>query len=67
MNILLYNDKDEIVSAYIPNNLDIKKGNRINISGKNYKVVNIEKYRKLDINENVEHVAIELKKIEIGA
>jgi hypothetical protein len=64
MNILLLNKEDEVVSIYTPNNLNLKKDDRVSVSNKRYKVVNIEKYRKLDVNENVEHVALELKRID---
>jgi hypothetical protein len=63
MNILLYNKEEEIVSAYTPNDLNYQKDNKVSILGKNYKVTDIEKYRKLNINENVEHVTLALKKI----
>ena len=61
MDILLYNNKNEVVSAYTQNK-NYQNGNVINIKdeNKNYKVVGIEKYRKLDVSESVEQVTLEL-------
>lgn len=64
MNILLLNDKEEVVSIYAPNDLNYQKDNKLNIFGKKYKVVDIEKYRKLNLNESVEQVTLELKRIK---
>jgi hypothetical protein len=64
MNILLLNKEDEVVSIYTPNDLNLKKDDKVSVYNKRYKVVNIEKYRKLDVNENVEHVAMELKRVK---
>ena len=60
MDILLYNAKNEVVTAYTSNNPDYKNGDEITIKGsnKNYKVVDIEKYRVMDREQ---HVALELK------
>jgi hypothetical protein len=63
INILLYNDKNEIISVYTQNNSDFQKDDEISVSNKKYKVINIEKYRKLDVNESVEQVTLELKAI----
>jgi hypothetical protein len=62
MDILLYNNKNEVVSLYTQNNLNYKKNSIIDINGesKKYKVTNIEKYRKLDVSESVEQVTLEL-------
>ncbi len=62
MDILLYNNKNEVVSLYTQNNLNYKKNSIIDIKGesKKYKVTNIEKYRKLDVSESVEQVTLEL-------
>ena len=52
MDVLLYNDKNEVVVAYTPNK-DFKKGNVISINGKDSKVVDIEKYRVMNGGEFV--------------
>jgi hypothetical protein len=64
MNVLLLNKEDEVVVVYTPNDSDYQKDNEVNILDKNYKVIDIEKYRKLDVNENVEQVTMELKRME---
>ena len=62
MDILLYNDKDDIVSIYTPNTLNFEKGNNITTKDENkkYKVVDIEKYRRLG---NSEQVIMEVRKL----
>ena len=61
MDVLFYNNKNEVVSIYTTNDLEFEKDNILNIKGekKNYKVVQIEKYRKLGSGQ----VILELKKI----
>ena len=60
MDILLYNDKDEVVTAYTSNNPNYQNGEEIIIKGgnKNYKVVDINKYR---VMGREQHIALELK------
>lgn len=60
MDILLYNDKDEVVTAYTSNNPNYKNGDEITIKGsnKNYKVVDINKYRIMGLEQ---HITLELK------
>lgn len=52
MDILLLNNKEEVVSLYTQND-DYKDGNRLTLKDQNkkYKVVDIEKYRKLGYEE----------------
>ena len=63
MDILLYNDKDEVVTAYTSNNPNYQNGEEIIIKGsnKNYKVVDINKYRVMGMPEQV---ALELKVVK---
>jgi len=63
MDVLLYNNKNEIVTIYTPNNLNYKNGESLTIQDekKNYKVIDIEKYRKMD---SMEHVSLELQIIK---
>jgi hypothetical protein len=63
MNILLLNKDNEVVSLYTQNNSNIKKDDEVSILNKRYKIIDIEKYRKLDVYENVEQVTMELKAI----
>lgn len=63
MNILLLNKDNKVVSLYTQNNSNIKQDDEISILNKRYKVINIEKYRKLDVDESVEQVTLELKAI----
>jgi len=60
LDILLYNDKDEVVTAYTSNNPNYKNGDEITIKGsnKNYKVVDINKYRIMGLEQ---HITLELK------
>ena len=60
IDILLYNDKDEVVTAYTSNNPNYQNGEEIIIKGsnKNYKVVDINKYR---VMGREQHIALELK------
>jgi len=60
IDILLYNGKDEVVTAYTSNNPNYKNGEEIIIKGsnKNYKVVDINKYRVMGRDP---HIALELK------
>jgi len=60
IDILLYNDKDEVVTAYTSNIFNYKKNDNLNIKGenKNYKVVDINKYRIMGLDA---HIALELK------
>jgi len=62
MDILLYNSKNEVVTAYTTN-ANYKNGETITIKNesKNYKVVDIEKYR---IMGHSERVALELKVVK---
>jgi len=63
IDILLYNSKDEVVTAYTSNNPNYKNGEEITIKGSNksYKVVDINKYRVMGYPEQV---ALELKVIK---
>ena len=63
MDILLYNSKNEVVTAYTSNNSNYQNGEEITIKGsnKNYKVVNIDKYR---VMGHSERVALELKVVK---
>ena len=63
MDVLLYNAKNEIVTAYTSNNPNYQNGEEITIKGsnKNYKVVDINKYRVMGYPEQV---ALELKVIK---
>jgi len=63
IDILLYNDKDEVVTAYTSNKSNYKNGGEITIKGsnKNYKVVDINKYRVMGMPEQV---ALELKVVK---
>jgi len=63
MDVLLYNNKDEIVTIYTPNNLNYKNDELLTIKDekKKYKVIYIEKYRKMD---SMEHVSLELQIIK---
>ena len=60
IDILLYNDKDEVVTAYTSNASNYEKNDNLNIKGenKNYKVVDINKYRVMGLDQ---HIALELK------
>jgi len=62
MDILLYNAKGDVVTAYT-SNANYKNGETITIKNesKNYKVVDIEKYR---VMGHSERVALELKAIK---
>lgn len=66
MDILLYNEQGELVSAYTPNSLNYEKDDEVSILNENYKVVDIEKYRKLNINIDTEFVAMELERLKIN-
>jgi len=63
IDILLYNNKDEVVTAYTSNASNYQNGEEIIIEGgnKNYKVVDINKYR---VMGHPEQVALELKVIK---
>ena len=63
IDILLYNKRDEVVTAYTSNNPNYKNGEEITIKGshKNYKVVDINKYRVMGMPE---YVSLELKVIK---
>jgi len=63
VDILLYNSKDEVVTAYTSNIPNYKNGEEMTIKGSNksYKVVDINKYRIMGYDE---HVALELKVIK---
>jgi len=63
LDILLYNSKNEVVTAYTSNNSNYQNGEEITIKGsnKNYKVVNIDKYR---VMGHSERVALELKVVK---
>ena len=60
IDILLYNDKDEVVTAYTSNASNYQNGEEIIIKGKNknYKVVDINKYR---VMGREQHITLELK------
>ena len=59
MDILLYNSKDEVITAYTTNdNFEINNQITIKDSTKNYKVVDFEKYRIMGRNEQI---ALQLK------
>jgi len=53
MDVLLYNSKGKVVSAYTPNDQDYKNGDIVTIGGKDCKVVDIEKYRLMSYGEFV--------------
>ena len=63
IDILLYNSKNEVVTAYTSNIPNYEINNQITIKdeSKNYKVVDIHKYR---ITGYPEHVALELKVVK---
>jgi len=63
IDILLYNNKDEVITAYTSNNPIYQNGEEIIIKGenKNYKVVDINKYR---VMGREQHIALELKVIK---
>jgi len=63
IDILLYNAKDEVVTAYTSNNPNYQNGETIIIkeSNKNYKVVDINKYRIMGLSERI---ALELKVVK---
>jgi len=59
LDILLYNSKDEVITAYTTNdNFEINNQITIKDSTKNYKVVDFEKYRIMGRNEQI---ALQLK------
>lgn len=53
MDVLLYNSKGKVVSAYTPNDDDFKNGDIVVIDGKDCKVVDLEKYRLMGSGEFV--------------
>lgn len=53
MDVLLYNSKGKVVSAYTPNDKDFKSGDVVVIDGKDCKVVDLEKYRLMSAGEFV--------------
>ena len=62
MDILLYNAKDEVITAYTTNeNYEINNQITIKDSTKNYKVVDLEKYR---VMGRKEQVALQLKVVK---
>jgi len=63
LDILLYNSKDEIVTAYTSNNPNYELNDQITIKGsnKNYKVFDINKYH---VMGREQHVALELKVVK---
>jgi len=63
LDILLYNSKNEVVTAYTSNNSNYQNGEEITIKGsnKNYKVVDINKYR---VMGHSERIALELKVVK---
>ena len=63
IDILLYNSKDEVITAYTSNNPNYQNGEAITIkeSNKNYKVVDINKYRIMGLSERI---ALELKVVK---
>lgn len=64
MDILLYNLKNEIISIYTPNTLDFQNTDILKIKdeSKSYKVVDIEKYRRLGHSEQA---TLEVRKLKI--
>ena len=63
MDILLYNSKNEVVTAYTSNNPNYQNDEEITIKGSNkcYKVVDINKHR---VMGHSERVALELKVVK---
>jgi len=63
MDILLYNSKNEVVTAYTSNNPNYQNNDKITIKGsnKNYKVVDINKYH---VMGREQHVSLDLKVIK---
>jgi len=62
LDILLYNAKDEVITAYTTNeNYEINNQITIKDSTKNYKVVDLEKYR---VMGRKEQVALQLKVVK---
>ena len=63
IDILLYNSKNEVVTAYTSNIPNYELNNQITIKdeSKNYKVVDINKYRVMGMPE---YVSLELKVIK---
>jgi len=64
MDILLYNLKNEIISIYTPNTLNFQNTDILTIKDetKSYKVVDIEKYRRLGHSEQA---TLEVRKLKI--
>ena len=62
MDILLYNSKDEVITAYTTND-NFKINNQITIkdSTKNYKVVDLETYR---VMGRKKQIALQLKVVK---
>jgi len=60
LDILLYNSKNEILTAYTSNTPNYELNNQITIKdkNKNYKVVDIHKYH---VMGREQHIALELK------
>jgi len=62
LDILLYNSKDEVITAYTTNdNFEINNQITIKDSTKNYKVVDLETYR---VMGRKEQIALQLKVVK---